>query len=155
MKNKLIQQLQILMKQQGMMDYKADFYASYGVSSSKDMSESELQDAIRRLGGKPTMCREKANANTRYMRSEVLKILTTPAPKGLNIPNEWNILNPFIEKHGGKLLSKMTDEELTKFKKKLYSIRESGWSYKTATGATKPVVLMVDYQSISNNNYNA
>lgn len=150
MKNKLIQQLQILMKQQGVVEYKADFYSAYGVTSSKDMSEVQLQDAIKRLGGKPTMCREKATANIRYMRSECLKILTAPAPKGLNIPNEWSVLNKFIEKHGGKLLSKMTEDDLTKFKKKLFAIRESGWSYKIAVETPKQTVVVIDYQSMNN-----
>lgn len=151
MKNKLIQQLQILMKQQGMIDYKADLYASYGVSSSKDMSEAQLQDVIKRLGGKPTINREKANATVRYLRSKCLKIITSPTPEGLDVPNKWNILNEFIERHCGKLLTKMTEVELTKFEKKLYAIRETGWSYETAIKTPKPVVVVVDYQSINNN----
>ena len=157
MKNKLIQQLQILMKQQGVSAYKEAFYSGYGVSSSKDMSEAQLRDAIKSLGGKPTFGREKANANTRWLRSEVLKLLTSPSPKGLNIPNEWLVLNPFIERHGGKKLTAMSEDELGAFKKKLYAMRATGWSYKQEVEKPKPVVMLVDMSSIGSNSgqYNA
>lgn len=155
MKKRLIQQLQILMRQHNMIEHKEAFYASYGVTSSTKMTEEQLRDAIVRLGGKPTQGREKVNADVRYLRSQVLKVMTTPAPKGLNIPNEWDILNPFIERHGGKRLSAMNDTELNALKKKLYAMRQSGWNYKTVTATPKPVVVMVDMNSISNNSYNA
>lgn len=142
MKNKLIQQLQILMKQQNITEHKEAFYSSYGVTSSKAMTEEQLQDAIVRLGGKPTQGREKVNADVRYLRSQVLKVLTSPSPSGLNIPNDWDTLNKFIKDRQGKLLSKMTIEELKKFKKQLHSIRDSGWSYKRASPTTAPAQVI-------------
>lgn len=147
MKNKLIQKLQILLRQQGALESKQEIYAQYGVTSSKDMSVPDLIQLINRLEGKTL--RPQVDFHTRLLRSEVLKLLTTPATgelreRGLGIPNDWGVLNPFIANHGGKSLPEMTTVELSSFKAKLYAMRQTGWHYKQPqTEATNTVYCPV------------
>lgn len=136
MKNKLIQKLQILLRQQNAIEHKESIYLQYGVTSSKDMKIDDLIHLINKLEGNTQRPRPQAQANDyiKAFRSEVLKLLTAPAEgevrkRGLGIPNDWSVLNPFILHHGCKTLREMTIPELTAFKSKLYAMRKSGWHY--------------------------
>lgn len=133
MKTKLIQKVQILLRQHGATQIKADIYSLYNVTSSKDMSREQLVHLINELEG-DDLPAPQANPYTKALRSEVLKLLTSPSSEdvrcgGLDIPNDWGVLNPFIRNHGGKSLPEMTNAELGAFKTKLYAMRKSGWSY--------------------------
>ena len=147
-RNKLLAKLHILLKETGAEAHKKDIYAGYGVDSAKEMSDDQIVDLIGRLDASTqnhsTMERshpvqqrhEAANGQIRALRSDVLFVLTanpdaqSPRRRGLGIPNDWQILNPFIHRHAGKLLYEMTDSELRSFKTKLCAMRQTGWRYK-------------------------
>ena len=129
-RNKLLAKLHILLKETGAEAHKKDIYAGYGVDSAKEMSDDQIVDLIGRLDASTqnhsTMERshpiqqrhEAANGQIRSLRSDVLFVLTanpdaqSPRRRGLGIPNDWQILNPFIHRHAGTLLYEMTDSEL-------------------------------------------
>lgn len=137
MKNRLIAKLHILMNQKEIdADTKADIYSGYGVRSSKEMTLEQLSDLVSRLEGKQVYGAAPVSVSIKALRSEVLLLLTAShwssnsRKQGLNLPNDWSVLNPFIERHTGKLLPAMSEEELVGFKKKLLAIRKTGWYYR-------------------------
>lgn len=150
-RNKLLAKLHILLKQTGAEAEKDAIYASYNVTSSRDMTDAQLLNLIDKLDGvHPYSPRMKASeAEIRAMRSEVLFVLTAspdaqqPRRRGLGIPNDWQVLNPFIYTHGGKRLTAMSCDELFEFKKQLYAMRETGWRYRA-----KPQSLPVPQSAI-------
>lgn len=136
-RNKLLAKLHILLKQTGAEEHKEELYAGYDVTSSRNMTDDQLVDLIVRLGaisGNDPV-RIRPTPEVRAMRSEVLFVLTANPDaqqsrrRGLGIPNDWQVLNPFIYTHGGKRLSDMDYGELAEFKKKLYAMRATGWRY--------------------------
>ena len=147
LRNNLIAKLHILMKETGTDQYKAELYAGYGVASSRDMTERQLIDLINRLQGKnidTPAPRAEASAETRHLRSECLKVMTgdpfarNMRAAGLGIPNNWDIINPFVKHHAGALLNQLTDDKLKVLKRKLFAMRESGWRYRQKDTPREP-----------------
>lgn len=150
-RNNLLARLHILLKRTGAETEKEAIYASYNVASAAAMSDGQLMDLIgklERLGND----RNRHDPELRAMRSEVLFVLTAnpdarqPRRRGLGIPNDWQILNPFILRHAGKRLPDMDFSELAAFKKQLYAMRATGWRYavKNATPVSHPTPRHAD-----------
>lgn len=147
-RTKLLAKLHILLKQTGAEHHKEAIYASYNVASSRDMTESQLMQLIGVLAGDPAPAKQATPDEIRAMRSEVLFVLTAnpdaikPRRRGLGIPNDWQLLNPFISHHGGKCMKDMSYEELAAFKTQLCAMRSTGWRYrvKPAIPAPQPPV---------------
>ena len=84
----------------------------------------------------PRPPRRDGSPETRRLRSQCLKLITgSPAPanprlRGLGLPNDWAVINPFVQHHAGAMLNQLSDGALMKFVKKLRKIRDSGWFYR-------------------------
>lgn len=150
-RNNQLARLHILLNEQGVdNDTKCEIYASYGVGSSKDMTDYQLRHLIARLEGHdlgpaPTIqARQDVSSETRRLRSQCLKLITgSPAPanpklRGLGIPNDWTIINPFVQYHAGARLNQLSDSGLADFVKKLRKIRDSGWFYRSPQPGAEP-----------------
>jgi len=92
----------------------------YGVASTKELSDADLSDLVEKLSD---MKRQKSvNEILRKLRSENLCILQR---MGIYTNNEsWHRVNAFLldPKIAGKLLYKMTTNELIQLKTKLHAI---------------------------------
>lgn len=143
-RDSLLAKLHILLQQQGVDDdTKAEMYAGYGVTTAADMTNFQLSHLVGRLegramGGAPVARPYvEAGPETRRLRSQCLKLMTgspaavNPRTRGLGIPNDWAIINPFVQHHAGALLNQLSDGALIDFVKKLRKIRDSGWFYRT------------------------
>lgn len=146
----MIAKLHIILKQQNAEHHKEAIYAAYGVTSSRDMTDAQISHLIGqletpsgRICSKDTPQKEVAvsvqvadDVSAKKMRSNVLKLLTASPrstnarQRGLGVPNDWAILNPFIVRHGHKLLFQMSAIELENFHRKLLAMRDSGWVYR-------------------------
>lgn len=137
----LTAKLHILLKEQGAEDQKEAIYSGYGVTSSKELSDDQLADLVEKLDissrqNNPRLIMRSPGGNTvKTFRSEILKLITgspgarDPRKRGLGVPNDWDILNPFIKHHTGKFLPYLSQNELEKFQRKLFAMRESDWYY--------------------------
>lgn len=143
-RNNQLARLHILLNEQGIdSDTKREIYASYGVSSSKGMTDYQLRHLIARLEGHDlgpapaVQPRQDVSSETRRLRSQCLSLMTRPydetlaiKQRGLGIPNGvWSILNPFIQNHTGATLNQLSDGDLMRFRKMLMGMRESGWNW--------------------------
>lgn len=132
-RNKLLAKLHVIIAQQG-VDKEA-LYSSFGVTTAKDMTTDELIECASRLEGSDphSAMISYGERELRAKRSQILSVLTkSPNPKaiknrGLGVPNDWAILNPFIENLAGKRLSKMAMVEMDHFLLQLFKMREKGW----------------------------
>lgn len=135
-RTKLLAKLHILITQQG-VDKEA-LYSSFGVESATQMSDAELIECVNLLEGKSPRSPYSPKAKTsefalRQMRSEILSLITkspksrTKKSRGLGVPNDWEILNPFIKKLAGKTLNKLSPDEMDHFKLQLFKMRDKGW----------------------------
>lgn len=132
-RTKLLAKLHILITQQG-VDKEA-LYSSFGVESATQMNDAELIECVNLLEGNDPRSAmiSYGEREMRQKRSQILSVLTkSPNPKviknrGLGVPNDWAILNPFIEKLAGKRLSKMAMVEMDHFLLQLFKMREKGW----------------------------
>ena len=142
-RNNRLAKLHILLQQQGVdADTKADIYATYGVTTAADMTDSQLSHLVGRLENRDMgqaytiPPRRDVSPETRRLRSQCLKLITgSPAPanprlRGLGLPNDWAVINPFVQRHAGAMLNQLSDGALMKFVKKLRKIRDSGWFYR-------------------------
>lgn len=151
-RHQLIAKLHVLIAQQG-ADKEA-LYAAYGVTTARDLSDAQLSDMVHKLAAvrttpsvapsvpAPQRTVSIVNDTIKKKRSEILALLTkspkstNPRTRGLGIPNDWQILNPWIERHAGALLFKLSEAELDGFRKQLLAMRDKGWSYREEP--TKP-----------------
>lgn len=150
-KNQLAR-LHILLEEQGIdEDTKREIYATYGVASAAYMTDYQLAHLIgqlegRNMGAAPVVkARQDVGPETRRLRSQCLTIITgnpdaaDPRKRGLGIPNDWAIINPFVQNHAGARLNQLSDGSLGDLAKKLRAIRDSGWRYRTKETAPAPV----------------
>lgn len=135
MRSKLIAKLHILLNQKG-VDKELFLSDNFGKSSSKELTDGELINAINALDGKKIQHSSYVAADdaTRKLRSEILALITksphatNARERGLGVTNDWSVLNPWIErKSGGKRLNQMSFEELKAFRKQVIAIRAKGW----------------------------
>lgn len=143
----LLAKLHIMITQLG-VDKEA-LYSSFGVTTARDLSDDQIAYVIRKLEAEPAPARTISHRiptsdEVRRMRSEVLCLLTwSPTARnerrrGLGVPNDWAVLNPFIERHAGQLLNRLSAEELQAFKLQLLSMRAKGWVWRAAETETAP-----------------
>lgn len=141
-RDNLLAKLHILLKEQGVDDEtKREMYAGYGVESAADLTDYQLSHLIARLEGREVGSgfvispRRDVGPETRRLRSQCLALMTkSPAPanvklRGLGLPNDWTVINPFVQHHAGAMLNQLSDGALIDFVKKLRKIRDSGWFY--------------------------
>lgn len=156
-RDRLLAKLHILLQQQGVDDdTKAEMYAGYGVTTAADMTDSQLSHLVGRLENRDMgqaytiPPRGDVSPETRRLRSQCLKLMTgspsavNPRARGLGIPNDWAIINPFVQHHAGAMLNQLSDGSLINFVKKLRKIRDSGWFYRQqqAERTAKSVMLV-------------
>lgn len=136
-RNALLAKLHILLKEQHAEEYKSQIYAQFGVSSSREMSDGQLIELISRLdtthsGSTDTSTQNGEIELIRRLRSEILCLLTRGPHvelrrRGLGVPNDWAVLNPFICGHTGALLNRLDIDQLKAFRKQLLVMRDKGW----------------------------
>lgn len=143
-RNALLAKLHILLKEQNAEEYKSQIYAQFGVTSSREMSDGQLIELISRLeatrsGSIDTSTQAKSPITQngeigliRRLRSEILCLLTRSPHielrrRGLGVPNDWAVLNPFICRHTGVLLNRLDLDQLKAFRKQLLVMRDKGW----------------------------
>lgn len=135
-KQRLTARLHILLKQLPYAEkFKEDMYADFGVTSSTELTEKQLNELIDRLEGKERKGLERS-------------ILTTLNKLGYirnDKDNEpFGELNEFVKKHGkGKIVPGMNIEELRKLLQKLNIILKTGWNKGNAKGSIKKNVKSV------------
>lgn len=143
-RDSLLAKLHILIKEQGIDDEtKRTMYAGYGVETAADMTDYQLSHLIARLEGREVGSgfvipfRREVGPETRRLRSQCLKLITGSPDaavlrmRGLGLPNDWTIINPFVQHHAGALLNQLSDGSLIDFVRKLRKIRDSGWRYRS------------------------
>lgn len=152
-RDNLLTKLHILLKEQGVDDEtKREMYAGYGVESAADLTAPQLRHLVGSLAGEtvPESAPRPVSNETRRLRSQCLALMTkSPAPanvklRGLGLPNDWAVLNAFVEHHAGATLNRLTDEELERFARKLRAMRSSGWFYNAPRqAAASPAAVVV------------
>lgn len=137
-RTQLLAKLHITLKECGAESHKEAIYASYGVASARDLSDRQLLELIGRLNqGQCKIYKPQVSPKevVRKKRSEILSLLTkspqsaNPRYRGLGVPNDWTILNPFIERHAGKLLFNLSVTELEQLRGQLLAMRSKNWYY--------------------------
>ncbi|WP_304708419.1 hypothetical protein [uncultured Rikenella sp.] len=151
-RNKLLGRLHLLLKEQGVDEAtKRAMYAGYGVETAADLTAPQLRHLIGSLAGEavPEAAPRLVSNETRRLRSQCLALMTkSPDPaniklRGLGLPNDWAVLNSFVEHHAGATLSRLTDEELERFARKLRAMRASGWFYCAPRPTAAPAAVVV------------
>lgn len=139
-KKRLKCKFHVLLSKTGNIDNKEAMLSGCGVVSSSDLTIEQLTALINGLEGKS----ETAGARSYYKqpasdrllkdkRSSVLKLITgsptahNPKERGLGVPNDWALINPFIKNHAGAYLYELNIERLEQLRRKLFSMRETGW----------------------------
>ncbi|WP_294596271.1 hypothetical protein [uncultured Rikenella sp.] len=152
-RDSLLAKLHILLKEQGVdEETKRAMYAGYGVDSTADLTAPQLRHLVGSLAGEavPEVAPRQVSNETRRLRSQCLALMTkSPDPaniklRGLGLPNDWAVLNAFVEHHAGATLNRLTDEELERFARKLRAMRSSGWFYNAPRQTTaSPAAVVV------------
>lgn len=152
-RDSLLAKLHILLKEQGVDETtKREMYAGYGVQTAADLTAPQLRHLVGSLAGEavPAMAPRAVSNETRRLRSQCLALMTkSPTPanikqRGLGLPNDWAILNAFVEHHAGATLNRLSDRELERFARKLRAMRASGWFYNAPQAADNcPATVVV------------
>ncbi len=152
-RDSLLAKLHILLKEQGVDDEtKRVMYAGYGVETAADLTAPQLRHLVGSLAGEavPESAPRPVSNETRRLRSQCLALMTkSPEPaniklRGLGLPNDWAVLNAFVEHHTETTLNRLTDEELEWFARKLRAMRASGWFYNAPRqAAASPAAVVV------------
>lgn len=151
-RNRLLGRLHLLLKEQGVDEAtKRAMYAGYGVTTAADMTAPQLRHLVGTLAGEavPEAAPRQVSNETRRLRSQCLALMTkSPDPanvkkRGLGLPNDWAVLNSFVERHTGATLNWLTDEELERFARKLRAMRASGWFYCAPRPVAPAAVVVV------------
>lgn len=142
-KKRLKCKFHVLLSKTGNIHNKEAMLSGCGVVSSSDLTIEQLTALINGLEDK----RETAGTQTHYKqpaasdrllkdkRSSVLKLITgsptahNPKERGLGVPNDWALINPFIKNHAGAYLYELNIERLEQLRRKLFSMRETHWYY--------------------------
>ncbi len=152
-RNRLLGRLHLLLKEQGVDDdTKREMYAGYGVQTAADLTAPQLRHLVGSLAGEavPETAPRSVSNETRRLRSQCLALMTkSPAPanikqRGLGLPNDWAVLNAFVEHHAGATLNRLSDRELEQLARKLRAMRASGWFYNAPQAAdNRPATVIV------------
>ena len=105
----------------GIDQYRADILSAYGVVSTRDLSELQLDELIAKYSAEYN---RPANDEIRALRSDVLSLLQKIGVYATN--NDWSAVNQYLlsNRIAGKLLFQLTVAELTELRKKLWSITD-------------------------------
>lgn len=140
-RNKLNRKFHGLLNQLGIMDRREDIIEGYGAESLCDLSDGQLQDAVDRLEQE---ARIRTENDVKRRRSIVLSLLTDlgvyyVAPGEIQ-QAKWDRVNRFLSspKIAGKELYRLDKSELSALERKLRSMKESGYYYRSETAV--PVV---------------
>ncbi len=120
-RNHLIRAFHACLARQGIMEHKADILSGYGVESTTELTNEQLQELI----DKYSVTREKtstADAEVRRLRSDILVILNKMGIYATN--NDWTAVNDFCLKHTKKMLFQMTVPELKKARRQFNAIAD-------------------------------
>ncbi len=152
-RNRLLGRLHLLLKEQGVDEAtKRAMYAGYGVESAADLTAPQLRHLVGSLAGEavPETAPRSVSNETRRLRSQCLALMTkSPTPanikqRGLGLPNDWAILNAFVEHHAGATLNRLSDRELEQLARKLCAMRSTGWFYTAPQAAdNRPATVIV------------
>lgn len=110
-----------LLSKIGIMDSKGDILSAYGVSSTRDLNETQLAEVCARLrdveDGKDNATKEQ-----RTWRSNVLAMLNKLGIYATN--NDWTAVNKFLldKRIAGKLMYEMDVMELKELHRKLHAM---------------------------------
>jgi len=112
-----VRALRALWIKQGIDDYRDAILEPYGVKSTKDLNDNQLDELIIKYRHTPP-----ANDEIRRLRSEVLTVLNKLGVYADN--NDWSHVNNYLmdKRIAGKLMYQMDAFELTALSKKLRSI---------------------------------
>lgn len=137
-RNILYRKLHAMLSELGIAQSKRDLLSSYGVDSTRHLSDSELMHIVERV---ESMKLRKLNPDTRLrqLRSQVLTLLNHMNIYATN--NDWNNVNAFLldKRIAGKLLYELTVNELEKLIPKLRSIAAK---YKEKQELEKHLMIM-------------
>ncbi len=105
-------------------DQKANMIAAYGVESTKDLTEAQLDELINSLVKIEAKKKSPVSVATRKLRSRVLDLLTKLGV--YKDSRDWSRVNAYLSKPtiAGKVLYLCTDDELSALIKKLYAIHK-------------------------------
>lgn len=115
----LVKRLRGLWIKQGIDSYREAILESYGVSSTTDLTDQQLEELIRKYSGESY---PPASDKVRKLRSEILSLVNKLGV--YSDPGDWNKVNLFFmsPKISGKLLYQMDEQELITMRRKLHSI---------------------------------
>lgn len=140
-RNKLNRKFHGLLNQLGIMDRREYIIEGYGAESLCDLSDSQLQDAVDRLEQE---ARIRMENDVKRRRSIVLSLLTDlgvyyVAPGEIQ-QAKWDRVNRFLSspKIAGKELYRLDKSELSALERKLRSMKESGYYYRSEISASAP-----------------
>ncbi len=159
-RNKAYRYFHSLLGELGIRDRKADILSGYGVESTAELTDGQLQGLIHALEDEKrrwTTEREAREADiVRRRRSRVLRLLTDIGVYYVE-PGEpkdacWERVNRFLSspRIAGKVLYEMTVDELGRVERLLRSMHDKGYMYHrdkpaaTTREASRPVVLVVN-----------
>lgn len=114
-----IRRLRALWIKQGIDNYRDSILEPYGVTSTADLNESQLDELINRFSGD-----NQVPQKVRALRSNILALLTR---LGVYVDNRsWKSVNEFLmdKRIAGKLLYQMNENELKALERKLRAIEE-------------------------------
>lgn len=105
----------------GIDQYRADILSAYGVISTKDLTNAQLDELIKKYSQEYN---RPANDDIRRLRSEILTLLQKLGIYATN--NDWTAVNNYLlsDKIAGKLLMHLSIDEMLKLRKKLHSITD-------------------------------
>lgn len=112
----------------GIDQYRADILSAYGVISTKDLTNAQLDELIAKYSQEYN---RPANDDIRRLRSEILTLLQKLGIYATN--NDWTAVNNYLlsDKIAGKLLMQLSIDEMLKLRKKLHSITDKNAIKKT------------------------
>ncbi|MGI6342007.1 MAG: hypothetical protein ACOXZ9_03380 [Bacteroidales bacterium] len=120
-RNHLIRTFHACLAKSGIMEHKESILSGYGVESTTELTNEQLQELIDRY----SVNREKtstADVEVRRLRSDILVILNKMGIYATN--NDWTAVNDFCLKHTKKMLFQMSVEELKKARRQFNAIAD-------------------------------
>lgn len=122
-----------LLNGMGIMDRKDEILSGYGVESSKDLTDDQLQQLVHRLKDEQ-QSRNESRVKTR--RSVILRLLTDIGVyyviEGEPKYGCWGRVNAFLSspKIAGRELYKLSEVELIALERKLRTMKTTGYYYR-------------------------
>ena len=120
---KLIKRFHAALRAAQLTESKYDMLAAYGVESTKDLTDDQLEELIHKVNAHVKGPKE-APREVRQLRHQVLNLLTDL--EVMKYPNDWDSVNDFLEQPRifGKRLNQSTDTaELKALVRKLRSMK--------------------------------